>query len=76
VESSKCKFAIAWVGKCNKETASEEYCEEHKSVRCCVCGNQATHECSETVFGGSLVCGMPLCDSPSCKKIHYQKVHM
>ena len=53
-----CKFDIAWRGKCGEGT--EEICKKHREVKCCVCGEQATHDCSHT---GQFVCGAPLCDN-------------
>ena len=35
-------------------------CDEHKKMKCCVCGEQATHECNYT---GQFVCGSPLCNN-------------
>lgn len=56
-----CKFDRAWIGKCKKENLPDsEYCQEHATDVCCVCGEQATHECPET---GGLVCGQLLCDN-------------
>lgn len=54
-----CKYNKAWVGDCKKDVVDGGFCEEHKKKTCIVCGNQATHECSET---GQFVCGAPLCD--------------
>ena len=55
--TDKCQFDIAWQGKCGKPTIEgSKYCKEHDGLKCKNCGNQATHECSET-FG--LVCGAP-----------------
>ena len=56
----KCKFNKAWSGPCNIETGDAIlYCKEHIDLKCCVCGNPATHDCAET---GGFVCGAPLCD--------------
>lgn len=54
----KCKFDLAWVGKCNKPCEGD-FCDGHKNIVCVSCGKPATHECSETM---GLVCGFPLCD--------------
>jgi hypothetical protein len=74
----QCKFNKVWIGKCGKPADESGFCEEHKGVKCCSCGAQATRECNET---GWLVCGAPLCDE--CKhnahpeghnvKIHHKK---
>lgn len=56
----ECKFDKAWIGKCKTETDGGEYCDEHKEIKCCSCGEKATHECSETM---GLVCGAPLCNN-------------
>lgn len=57
----KCKFELAWVGKCNKPTVrGSEMCEKHAGIECCSCGQPATRECDETL--GPFVCGFPLCD--------------
>ena len=53
-----CSFDRAWIGRCGND-AENGLCEEHKGVKCCSCGKQATRECSETM---QLVCGAPLCD--------------
>jgi hypothetical protein len=60
---NKCKFNMSWAGDCKKDAIDGSYCNQHKDVKCKVCGKQATHECGETYF---LVCGTPLCDSCSC----------
>ena len=64
----RCKFDMTWGGRC-KEDAVEggDFCLRHREERCW-CGEQATKICSETVFGGSLVCGAPLCSGHSCGK--------
>lgn len=68
-----CKFNEAWIGICNKESIKEEdYCEKHLNTKCEICGNQATHNCSETM---QFVCGINLCDSLDCKLEHYYKMH-
>lgn len=54
-----CKFGKAWTGPCNEE--GEPYCPEHDGVKCCSCGEQATHECAVTMT--QFVCGYPLCDN-------------
>lgn len=56
---NKCKFDLAWVGPCGKETDGE-YCSEHSTIECCSCGEPAIKQCSETM---GLVCGAPLCDN-------------
>lgn len=53
-----CQFTQAWIGKCN--TPGEPYCEEHSVMKCGCCGEQATHDCPETM---GLVCGVYLCDN-------------
>lgn len=64
----QCKFEKAWVGRCkNVSFPGLDYCEEH-SKRQCSCGNQATHDCYETM--GGFVCGEPLC--PKCASEHDQ----
>lgn len=57
----KCKFDKAWVGECKADAVDgSSYCSEHKDQKCCVCGEQATKECSYT---GQFVCCYPLCDN-------------
>lgn len=53
-----CKFVVAWVGNCPEN--GEPFCEKHSALKCCSCGEQATHNCEETM---GLVCGCPLCDN-------------
>lgn len=56
----ECKFKKAWIGKCQNEVVEgSEFCKEHNNLKCCSCGQPATHDCSET---GQFVCGSPLCD--------------
>ena len=46
---------------CRHDTVKgSAYCEQHHDKKCCVCGAQATHDCSQTGIG---VCGAPLCDN-------------
>lgn len=59
---NRCKFDRAWVGRCNAVTSQGDFCDVHLQTKCCVCGNQADHECNHT---GQFVCGAPLC--PSCE---------
>lgn len=55
-----CKFAIAWMGLCNKRTENQaSFCLEHEKQKCCVCGRQAVETCSVAL---QLVCGAPLCE--------------
>ena len=54
---SECRYLIAWIGPCKAE-CSDQFCEKHTKVKCCVCGAQATNECNHT---GQFVCGAPLC---------------
>ena len=57
----KCKFDKAWIGQCNHIINEiNDYCLEHRELKCEVCGEQATHECEETF---QLVCGALLCDN-------------
>ncbi len=51
---TNCTFTRAWIGHCGKPD-----CTEHAAIKCCSCGNPATHECGET-YG--FVCGAPLCE--------------
>lgn len=68
-----CKFNQAWIGVCKKENViGEDYCEKHLYTKCAICGNQATHDCAETM---QFVCGTNLCDSLECKLEHYYKAH-
>ena len=43
-----------------KATCEGSVCTQHAAVKCCVCGEQATHECDHT---GQFVCGAPLCNN-------------
>lgn len=55
-----CGFDKAWIGKCKTLVHKEGgKCEEHKYIKCCSCGAQATRKCDET---GQFVCGAQLCD--------------
>ncbi len=54
----KCKFNVAYMGPCGSES-DNGFCNRHSTIKCCVCGSQATHECCYT---GKFVCGAPLCD--------------
>ena len=58
VEHGYCTFDLAWRGQC-KATCEGSVCTQHAAVKCCVCGEQATHECDHT---GHFVCGAPLCN--------------
>lgn len=68
-----CKFRKAWVGNCkNDKVENTNYCTEHMEQKCSVCGEQATHDCSET---NQFVCGVLLCDSNKCKLEHFYYHH-
>lgn len=58
IQITKCQFDEAWRGKCNAP-ATGQFCATHAAVKCCVCGEHATHTCDHT---GQFVCGAPLCD--------------
>lgn len=55
-----CRFDLAWIGQCKNVADESGFCEKHKDIKCVSCGEQATHECAETM---GLVCGAPLCDN-------------
>jgi len=56
----ECKFEKAWIGKCASEVIEgSDFCKDHDGMKCCSCGQSATHDCYET---GQFVCGAPLCD--------------
>lgn len=55
-----CRFDLAWIGQCKNPADESGFCEKHKDIKCVSCGEQATHECAETM---GLVCGAPLCDN-------------
>lgn len=57
-EKVTCKFDKAWIGACGLEVVQDGYCEKHSEEKCCVCKEQATHDCEHT---GQFVCGYPLC---------------
>lgn len=68
-----CKFNEAWIGICKGENVKgKDYCEKHLDVKCEICGNQATHNCAETM---QFVCGTNLCDSLECKLEHFYRTH-
>lgn len=54
-----CTFHKAWIGLCGKPADDSGYCEKHRGIKCCSCGEQATRECDQT--GIQFVCGYPLC---------------
>jgi hypothetical protein len=58
--TERCKFDIAWVGRCNAAADDSGLCEKHRAVKCTSCQEQATGECCHT---GQFVCGAPLCDN-------------
>lgn len=59
--TNKCTFNLSWIGWCKKD--GFPFCDEHKKEHCRVCEKQATRQCSNA---GSLVCGLPLCESCKC----------
>ena len=62
----KCKYNIAWVGRCDKLTNKDsKFCEEHSNKKCSSCGEQAVKECPETFM---FVCGEPLCSKCKCTR--------
>ena len=66
-----CYFFRAWAGHCGAEVPfAERFCEQHRGVKCVVCGRQAERECG---VSSSLVCGAPLCDSSECYSWHQKK---
>ena len=69
---NKCMFDIALVGQCSNSATHRGYCEVHVKEKCIICGEQATHECPETL---GLVCGSPLCDNFECRVKHHPKYY-
>lgn len=59
---NRCNFNQAWAGHCNKE-CDDEFCEDHKKIKCKICGGQAVKTCKETF---QFVCGTPLCGKCKC----------
>ena len=58
-EPTRCRYEISWVGRCSRSAAEgSDYCHDHAGKQCCVCGEQASHECNHT---GQFVCGAPMC---------------
>lgn len=58
LNTTECRFGVAWVGDCKKPADETGFCEKHKEIKC-RCGRQAVSECSSVV--GPLVCGWPTC---------------
>ena len=56
----QCNFVKSWVGSCKNEADDSGFCSEHKELKCCSCGEKATHDCEET---GQFVCGALLCNN-------------
>ena len=56
---SYCRYWPCWQSQCKMECEGE-FCSTHAGKQCCVCGEQAAHECNHT---GQFVCGAPLCDN-------------
>jgi hypothetical protein len=68
-----CNFDKAWIGKCKESNVEgKEYCEEHTKEVCSICGEQATHDCAETM---QFVCGANLCGKLECKLQHFYRAH-
>lgn len=59
-----CKFDLAWIGPCKKET-SGRFCDDHAKEKCW-CGEQAVRQCD---VAGSFVCGSPICGDHQCKNV-------
>lgn len=57
VMSETCGFKQAWTTSCSNSSP----CPKHKDLKCSSCGEPATYECGETMYG--FVCGAPLCDN-------------
>jgi|SRR5215217_2186267 len=63
IEDSRCRFSIAWVGRCTQPAVNGGVmCAKHQAAACASCGKPATHDCEETA---QFVCGAPLC--PDCE---------
>jgi len=56
----KCIFIKSWVGRCKLDAIHNQYCAEHSDKKCVNCGEQATHDCDQTM--SAFVCGAPLCN--------------
>lgn len=58
-----CDYQAGYAGKC--KNADDPFCDEHKKIKCDVCGKQAVRECCN---GMSVICGYPLCATCECKR--------
>jgi len=55
-DNEKCNYGLAWRGGCE----NDKPCEDHEGLKCCSCGDPATHQCEST---GQFVCGADICDN-------------
>ena len=73
-ETKQCEFDMGYAGRCKGDSSPySKYCKTHKDMKCVSCGEQATHQCSETF---QFVCGSPLCDNCSHSPVNYGPNHV
>jgi len=69
-----CAFIGGWEPDCTEEALeNKRFCAFHRDYEtkhCNHCGAPAVTYCIETVMGGALVCGEPLCEAHqhTCKR--------
>lgn len=72
----KCKYRPhSWYHEVCKKPSKNRFCEEHIKIKCTVCSEQATRECSVAVPGVSF-CKAPLCDFHVYCKKHLEPVKL
>jgi len=68
-----CKFQLQFIGKtCSRSEVRDGYCSIHLNFKCVICGEQATHLCTETE---SFICQTRLCSKTECTLQHYYRNH-
>ena len=66
-EPDECIFNAANLGKCCKKTVSgTDFCQEHRGVKCVICGKQAVKQCLWPIDDEDGVCSAYLCQDREC----------
>lgn len=64
-----CAFNIK-TGKCDAKTpGNTRKCDDHKGLKCHICGGVAWRECPD------VGCGVVVCSKPECMSTHIEDVH-
>jgi len=55
----KCRYKLAFMGRCDRNSRLYRYCWKHRQAKCEYCGEQAIGECE---YSHTFICNKPTCN--------------